>query len=62
MVLDFCDEDETNYETNKINKENMNEICNFIAHQKPESTKQGKQNKTNKSGTTFVVRKQVDRK
>ena len=30
-VKDFGDEDEMNYETNEINKENMNEFCNFIA-------------------------------
>ena len=27
----FVDEDETNYETDEINKENMNEFCTFIS-------------------------------
>ena len=35
----FGDEDETNYETDEINKENMNEFCIFIADQKSENTK-----------------------
>ena len=35
-VQHFVDEDETNYETDKIDKENMNEFCNFIADQKSE--------------------------
>ena len=38
-VQDFGDEDETNYETDEINKENMNEFCIFIADQKSENTK-----------------------
>ena len=38
-VQDFGDEDETNYETDEINKENMNEFCIFIAEQKSENTK-----------------------
>ena len=46
MVQDFCDEDETNHETNIINKENMNEFCNLIADQNPENPKHGKQNTT----------------
>ena len=33
-VNDFGNEDETNYETDKINKENMKEFCIFIANQK----------------------------
>ena len=33
-VQHFVDEDETNYETDEINKENMNEFCIFIADQK----------------------------
>ena len=35
-VQDFVDEDETNYETDEINKENMNELSTFIADQKSE--------------------------
>ena len=35
-VQDFVDEDETNYEKDEINKENMNEFCIFIADQKSE--------------------------
>ena len=35
-VQDFGDEDETNYETDEINKENMNEFWIFIADQKSE--------------------------
>ena len=38
-VQDFGDEDETNYETDEINKENMNEFCIFIADQNSENTK-----------------------
>ena len=38
-VQDFGDEDKTNYETNEIDKENMNEYCFFIADQKSENTK-----------------------
>ena len=38
-VQDFGDEDEKNYETDKINKENMNEFCIFIFDQKSENTK-----------------------
>ena len=38
-VQHFVDEDETNYETDEINKENMNEFCIFIADQKSENTK-----------------------
>ena len=29
-VQDFGVEDETNYEVNKVNKENLNEFCSFI--------------------------------
>ena len=35
-VQDFGDEDETNYETDEINKENMGEFWIFIADQKSE--------------------------
>ena len=38
-VKAFGNEDETNYETDEINKENMKELCNFIADQKSENTK-----------------------
>ena len=38
-VQHFVDENETNYETDEINKENMNEFCIFIAEQKSENTK-----------------------
>ena len=38
-VKDFGDENETNYETDEINKENMKEFCIFIADQKSENTK-----------------------
>ena len=38
-IQDFGDEDETNYETDEINKENMNEFCIFIADQISENTK-----------------------
>ena len=37
-VQDFGDEDETNYETDEVNKENMNEFCSFIADQKSKNT------------------------
>ena len=33
-VQHFVDENETNYETDEINEENMNEFCIFIADQK----------------------------
>ena len=33
-VQDFGDEDETNFETDEINKENMSEFWIFIADQK----------------------------
>ena len=36
-IYDFYDEDKTNYE---IDKENMNEFCNFTADHKPENAKQ----------------------
>ena len=39
-VQDFCFEDKTNYETDEINKENVNEFRNLIADQKTENTKQ----------------------
>ena len=39
MVLHFVDEDETKYETDEINKGNINEFCIFIADQKSENTK-----------------------
>ena len=35
-VQDFGDEDETNYETGKIDKENVNEFWIFITDQKSE--------------------------
>ena len=35
-VRDFGDEDETNYETDEINKVNMNEFLIFIADRKSE--------------------------
>ena len=38
-VKDFGNEDETNYETDEINKENLKEFCIFIADQKSEDTK-----------------------
>ena len=38
-VQHFGDEDETNYETDEISKENMNKLCSFIAEQKSENTK-----------------------
>ena len=38
-VQGFSDEDEKNYETDEINKENMKEFCIFIADQKSENTK-----------------------
>ena len=41
-VQDFGDEDETNYEIDEVNKENVNEFCSFIADQKSENKKQNK--------------------
>ena len=38
-VKDFGDEDEMNYESDEINKDNMKEFCIFIADQKSENTK-----------------------
>ena len=38
-VKDFGVKDETNYKTDEINKENMEEFCIFITDQKPENTK-----------------------
>ena len=38
-VKDLGDEDETNYETDEINTENMKEFCLFIADQKSENAK-----------------------
>ena len=38
-VQDFGDEDETNYETDEFNKENMKDFCILIADQKLENTK-----------------------
>ena len=37
-VQDFCDDGETNYETDEINKD-MNEFCILIVDQKSENTK-----------------------
>ena len=37
-VQHFVDEDKTNYETDEVNKENMNEFCIFIADQKSKNT------------------------
>ena len=39
-LQNFCKKDETTYETDRINGENMYEFDNFIAYQKPENTKQ----------------------
>ena len=36
---DFGDKNETNYETDEINKENMKEFCIFIGDQKSKNTK-----------------------
>ena len=36
--IDSDDEDEKNYETDEIIKENMNEFCTFIADQKSGNT------------------------
>ena len=41
-VKDFGNEDETNYETDEISKENMREFCIFIADQILENTKRTK--------------------
>ena len=38
-VQDCGDEDEKNYETDEINKENMNELYILIVEQKLENTK-----------------------
>ena len=38
-VKDFGEKGETNYETNQINKENMEEFSIFIADLKSENTK-----------------------
>ena len=38
-VQDFGDEDQTNYETDEINKENINEFCMFTDDQKSENIK-----------------------
>ena len=38
-VPDFGHKDETNYETDEMNKENMKESCIFTAVQNSESTK-----------------------
>ena len=38
-VKDFGSEDETNYETNEINQENLKEFCIFIVDQKSKNTK-----------------------
>ena len=56
-VQDFRGKGEKNYETDKINKESMNEFRNLIADQNPKNTKHGKQNTKSKPGTTFVVGK-----
>ena len=53
-VQDFGDEDETNYEIDEVNKENMNEFCSFIADQKSENIKQ---NLTSKPCASFVERR-----
>ena len=37
-VQDFGLEDETNYEIDEVNNENMNEFCSFIADQISENT------------------------
>ena len=39
-IYDFYDEDETNYDIDEIDKENLNEFCNFTADHKPGNTKQ----------------------
>ena len=38
-IKDSSGEDETNYKTDEIRKENMKEVCIFIADQKSENTK-----------------------
>ena len=38
-VQDFDDKNETNYKTDEVNKEYVNEFCIFIADQKSENTK-----------------------
>ena len=38
-ILHFVDEDETNYETDEINKENIKEFSISITDQKSENTK-----------------------
>ena len=44
-VHDFRVEDEKNFETDEINKDNRNEFCIFIADQKSANTKQTKYDK-----------------
>ena len=56
-VQDFGDEDETNYETDEINKENMNEFCIFIADQKSENTKHTIETLLVKHGKQVIIHK-----
>ena len=53
VVNDFGNEDETNYETDEINEENMKEFCIFIADQISENEKHTI-NTTSKPCASFV--------
>ena len=55
-VKDFGNEDETNYETDEINEENMKEFCVFIDDQKSENEKHTI-NTTSKPCASFVDRR-----
>ena len=56
QVQDVGDEDETNYETDEINKENMNKFWIFIADQKSE--KYRKYNKIQEADLVQVLSKE----
>ena len=55
-VQDLGDEDEKNYETDEMNKENMNEFCIFITDQYPK-IQNIQQNVTRKPCASFVERR-----
>ena len=55
LLKEYCDEDQMNFETNKINGEEMNELYSFVGHQIPENTKQ-KESRRRKSAIKYFTR------
>ena len=59
-VQHFVDKDETNYETDEINKENINKFCSFIDDQKSENRKH--KTKYDKQTLCKICRKKNEKK